>query len=87
MALQVSEIMMHILISFQFEKSAQLITIWWGLAKRKDTDSVDFRSDVIYTHSKFLHPSLVLSSNEITLQGKNISGVFQIIRKALNIRT
>ena len=54
---------------FQFEKSAQLITIWWGLTTKKDNEASDFRSNVIYTHLKFLHPSLVLSSNKITLQG------------------
>jgi len=52
-----------------FEKSAQLITIWWQLTTKKDDESTDIRSKVIYTHMKFLHPSLVLSSNKITLQG------------------
>jgi len=52
-----------------FEKSAQLITIWWRLTTKKDDESADFLSKVIYTHMKFLHPSLVLSSNKITLQG------------------
>ena len=38
----------------------------------KDSKATDFRSNVIYTHTKFLHPSIALSSNKITLNGKYV---------------
>ena len=61
-----------VLLILKFEKSAQLITIWWSMKEGKDSKATDFRSNVIYTHTKFLHPSIALSSNKITLNGKYV---------------
>ena len=66
----ISGIRLIVRLFLKFEKSAQLITIWWSMKEGKDSKATDFRSNVIYTHTKFLHPSIALSSNKITLNGK-----------------
>ena len=65
---------------FQFEKSAQLVTIWWGIGSEKssgfkgDDNSSKRRdnvrlSDVLYSHQKYLNPSVLIDSQNVALNG------------------
>ena len=65
---------------FQFEMSAQLVTIWWGIGSEKssgfkgDDNSSKRRdnvrlSDVLYSHQKYLNPSILIESENVALNG------------------
>ena len=65
---------------FQFEMSAQLVTIWWGIGSEKslgskgDDNSSKRRdnvrlTDVLYSHQKYLDPSILIESENVALNG------------------